>query len=170
MNITAPALKRLQVLYRQYEAHSLDVGAAREDRLAWAGARIGRRIESFSHLTVEEGILLIDTLQRTIGRKVPSKTPRRRMSRVAAEKAGTEGRRDQIHAEVTMAAGADFERIRTQLDRLGWDQAMLERWLLGARGPLKGRTVIRTLGDANKVYWALKHIPARNPNREKVIG
>jgi hypothetical protein len=163
MNITAPALKRLQVLYSQYEAHSLDApGSAREDRLAWASAQAGRVIASFKDLTVEEGIRLIDGLQRTIGRKMPSKTPRRRrMSRIAAEKAGTEGRRDQIHAESTIVGPSDLERIQAQLTRLGWDQSRLERFLLSTRSPLKGRTQVRTLGDANKIYWALKHIPAR---------
>jgi hypothetical protein len=167
MNITAPALKRLQVLYRQYEAHSLDVGAAREDRLAWAGARIGRRIDSFKLLTIEEGIQLIDGLQRALNTKVPSKTPRRRMGRQAAEKAGTEGRRDQIHAETTMASGADLERIQADLTRLGWDQARLEAFLRSPKSPTRGRTAIRTLADANKVHWALKHL---SPRKEQLAA
>jgi hypothetical protein len=168
MNITPEALKRLQVLYRQYEAHSLDVGdASREARLTWAGSQIGRAIASFSDLTVEEGIRLIDGLQRAIGRKMPSKTPRRRMSKTAAQKAGTEGRGDQIHAEATMVSADDLTRIQTQLTRLGWDQQRLERFLLSTRSPLKGRTQIRTLGDTNKVYWALKHIPAARTPQTK---
>lgn len=163
MNISAAALKRLQVLYRQYEAHSLDVGAAREDRLAWAGARIGRALASFSDLTVEEGISLIDGLQRMIGRKVPSKTPRRRrpLDRYASEKAGTEGRLDQIHAETTLVSEGDLARIQDDLRRLGWDQARLEAFLRSSRSPLKGRQQVLTLSDANKLHWALKHIPAR---------
>jgi len=78
MKITPPALRRLQVLYGQYEAHSLDCAPGREGRLAWASERTGRAIASFSELTVEEGIRLIDGLQRAVGHKVPSKTPRRR--------------------------------------------------------------------------------------------
>jgi hypothetical protein len=163
MNITAPALKRLQVLYGQYERHSLDVGdPSREARLAWASAQTRRQIASFSDLTVEEGIRLIDGLQRALGAKAPSKTPRRRrMTRHEAQKAGTEGRFDQIHAETTMVSAEDTERIQAQLTRLGWDEHRLKGFLLSSRSPLKGRTEIRTLGDANKVYWALKHIPAR---------
>lgn len=163
MNITAPALKRLQVLYRQFEAHSLDApGPAREDRLAWASKIVRRPIASFSDLTVEEGIRLIGGLQNSLGTNMPSKTPRRRrMNRHEAQKAGTEGRRDQIHAEATMASAADLERIQKQLARLGWDTARLEAFLRSSSSPLKGREQIRTLGDANKLYWALKHIPAR---------
>ena len=166
MNITAPALRRLQVLYGQYESHSLDVpNKSREERLRWANAQTGRaptnQVASFKDLTSEEGIKLIDGLQRMLQVKVPSKTPRKRMDRRGAEKAATEGRHDQIHAEITLVSAADFARIARQLTRLGWDQAGLGRFLLGSRGPLKGRSEILTLGDANKVYWALKHIPAR---------
>lgn len=159
--ISKPALRRLQVLYAQYEAHSLDCARGREGRLAWATAQTGRAIASFSGLSAEEGIRLIDGLQRAIGRKAPSKTPRRRMSRSAAEKAGTEGRRDQIHDESTMVSSADLERIQRELVRLGWDQQGLERFLRSPKSPTRGRTAIRTLGDANKVYWGLKHIPSR---------
>jgi hypothetical protein len=163
MNITAPALRRLQVLYGQYEAHSLDApGKSREDRLSFASVWTGRTIHSFSNLTVEEGISLIDGIQRMLNVKAPSKTPRRRIERKAAEKAGTEGRHDQIHNEVTLASSDDFARIQNQLTRLGWNQAGLDRFLLSSRSPLKGRGQIRTLGDANKVYWALKHIPVRD--------
>lgn len=162
MNITAPALRRLQVLYGQFERHSLDItSSSREERIAWASARIGRKIASFKDLTIEEGILLIDGLQRTLQVKAPSQTPRKRMDRKSAEKAGTEGRHDQIHAETTIVCAADFKRIQRHLTRLGWDEAGLHRFLLGSNNPLKGRTEILTLGDANKVYWALKRIPAR---------
>jgi hypothetical protein len=161
MNISKPALRRLQVLYGQYEAHSLDCGPRREGRLAWASQQTGRTITSFSNLTVEEGIRLIDGLQRAVGHKVPSKTPRRRMGRTQAEKAGTEGRRDQIHDETTMVSPADLERIRKQLDRLGWDQAGLEHFLRSPKSPTQGRVQILTLRDANRVYWGLKRIKPR---------
>lgn len=164
MNITAPALKRLQVLYGQYERHSLDApGKSREERIAWASNQVRRPIATFKDLTIDEGIRLIDNLQRALNVKAPSKTPRRSRprDRKSAEKAGTEGRRDQLHTESTMASADDFARIQAQLTRLGWNQAGLDRFLLGSRSPIKGRTVIRTLGEANKVYWALKHIPAR---------
>lgn len=159
--ISKPALRRLQVLYGQFEAHSLDCTPGREGRLAWASQATGRAIASFSELTVEEGISLIDGLQRAVGHKVPSKTrDRRPRDRYAAEKAGTEGRRDQIHNETTMASAADLERIQNDLTRLGWDQARLGAFLRSPKSPTRGRTQIRTLADANKVHWALKHIPS----------
>jgi hypothetical protein len=161
MNITPPQLRRLQVLYGQFEAHTLDVDRGRGARLNWASQRLGRVVDSFSNISIDEGRKLIDTLQGVMNVKAPSKTPRKRMQRKAAEKAGTEGRRDQIHNEVTLARPEDLERIQQQLSRLGWNQAGLDRFLLSSRSPLKGKTQIRTLGDANKVYWALKHIPIK---------
>jgi len=158
MTITAPQLRRLQVLYKQYEAHSLDTGSTREDRLTWASARIGRTIASFSDLDLDEGRKLIDGLQSALGVKLPSKTPRRRMSRRQGEKAGTEGRHDQIHDETTIAGDKDIRRIQREMDRLGWDQARLDAFLASPRGPNARRTTIHTLGDANRVYWALKHM------------
>jgi hypothetical protein len=138
MKISPKAITRLQVLYRQFEAHSLDApGPAREARLVWAAERIRRPIASFSDLTVEEGITLIDGLQRALGAKAPSKTPRRRrMTRHEAQKAGTEGRRDQLHAETTMVGAEDTARIQAQLTRLGWDEHRLKGFLLSSRSPL----------------------------------
>jgi hypothetical protein len=162
MNINPAQLKRLQVLYGQYERHSLDLsGKSREERLEWASERVGRKIASFKDLSLDEGRKLIDTLQGILQVKAPSKTPRKRMSRRDRVNAGTAGRRDQATNDVVLIGEGDLDRIKQQLTRLGWDQAQLERFLLGSRSPLKGRAQLRTLSDANRVYWALKHIPAR---------
>lgn len=159
--ITMPQLRRLQVLYRQYQHHSLDAGGSREDRLAWAAERIGRTIASFSDLTLDEGKQLIDGLQRALGVALPSKSPRRRMSRYQGEKAGTEGRHDQLHTETTLAGDKDLRRIQRELTRLGWDQTRLDAFLASPRGPNGHSTAIRTLGEANRVYWALKRMASR---------
>ena len=158
MNITAPQLRRLQVLYGQYCHHSLDTGNTREERLAFASERIGRAITSYSDLTIEEGKKLIDGLQSALGVKLPSKTPRRRMGRYQGEKAGTEGRHDQIHAETTLAGDQDIRRIQREMTRLGWDQTRLDAFLASPSGPNARSTAIRTLGEANRVYWALKRM------------
>ena len=162
-NITPAALRRLQVIYRQYEAHSLNVGGGRQDRLAWASETLGRTITSFSDLTALEGKELTDGLQNALGLKETA--PPRRYSRKEGEKAGTEGRHDQIHArESTLVGDKDIRRIQQQLTRLGWDQGRLEAFLLSPRSPNGGRKEIRTLGDANRIYWALKGMkpsPAR---------
>src|SRR5437868_2604059 len=102
MNINPKQLIRLQVLYTQFERHTLDVESGREARIAWASQQTGRAIASFKDLTLDEGKRLIDGLQRMLGVKSPNKSPRKRMGRKSAEKAGTEGRRDQIHTETTM--------------------------------------------------------------------
>lgn len=165
MNITAPQLRRLQVLYGQFCRHSLDTGTSREERLAFASARIGRKITSYSDLTIDEGKQLIDGLQRALGVALPSKTPRRRMSRHQGEKAGTEGRHDQIHSEVTLAGDQDIRRIQREMTRLGWDQQRLDAFLASPSGPNGRSTAIRTLGEANRVYWALKRMGHREERR-----
>jgi len=167
-SITAPQLKRLQVLYTQYERHSLDCpGKTREDRMRWASSATGRTIGSFKDLTADEGKRLIDGIQSTLGVKVPSKTPRRKQTRRDGEKAGTEGRSDQIHAETTLVGPRELQMIQRDLDRLGWDQTRLEAFLRSPRGPNKRSTAINTLGEANRVHWALKRI---TPDQEKAAS
>jgi len=161
MKINPAQLKRLQTLYGQYERHTLDVDGGRTARLAWASERCGRPVASFSDLTLDEGRKLIDTIQGVLSVKVPSKTPRKRMDRRSAMEAGTAGRRDNDSREIRMAGPADFERIQREMDRLGWDVEGLRRFLLGSRNPIKGSQQVRTLWEANRVYWALKNIPAR---------
>jgi len=161
ININAAQLRRLQTLYSQFERHTLDVDRGREARIAWASENCGRAIASFSDLTLDEARSLIDKLQGILGVKAASKTPRRKMSRRAAENAGTAGRHDQKHADVTMAGEDEVKLIQRDLSRLGWDQATLERFLVSPKGPLQGRTKILTVADANKIHWALKHITPR---------
>ncbi len=167
MKINPRQLRRLQTLYNQFERHTLDVDAGRDARLAWASRMTGRTIDSFNQLSLDEAKRCIDALQGVLGVKAPNRSPRPRMSRYAAEKAGTEGRRDQIHAETTLVTETDLSRIQDQLSRLGWEQPTLERFLLSSRSPLKGRTQIRTLGDSNKVLWALKRI---SPRKEQLAS
>lgn len=155
--ITAPQLKRLQVLYAQYERSSLDADCGRQGRLEWASERLGRTIASFKDISLDEAVKMIDGLQRALGVALPQK-PRRRPSRRDAQKAGTEGRHDQIHAESTIVGDKDIRRIQREMDRLGWDQHRLEAFLASPRGPNQRRTAIRTMGDANRVYWALKRM------------
>jgi hypothetical protein len=162
--ISKPQLRRLQVLYGQYAHHSLDAAPTREGRIAWASSRIGRPIDSFSDLTLDEGKKLIDGLQAALGVKLPSKTPRRRWNRRDGQKAGTEGRHDQAHEETTLVGDRDIRRIQREMNRLGWDQARLDAFLASPRGPNGRSALIRTLGEANRVYWALKHMKINKQN------
>lgn len=159
--ITKPQLRRLQVLYGQYVHHSLDAAPTREGRIEWASTQVRRTVTSFSDLSIDEGKKLIDGLQSVLGVKLPSKTPRRRWNRRDGQKAGTEGRHDQAHDETTLVGDRDIRRIQRELDRLGWDQARLDAFLASPRGPNARSTSIRTLGEANRVYWALKHMKLR---------
>jgi hypothetical protein len=162
--ITKAQLTRLQTLYSQWERHSLDApGADRCSRIAWAGAQVGREIASFSDLAMDEGKRLIDQLQSAVGHKHPSRRTRRPQTRRDGQKKGTEGRHDQIHTETTLAGPSEFSRIQRDLDRLGWDEARLWAFLRSSKGPNHGSIFIRTLGDANRIHWALKRI---TPDKE----
>jgi hypothetical protein len=154
--ISSGQMKRLQVLYGQLARHTQQ-GTDRAARLAWASQLVRRPIASFSDLTVDDARHLIDTLQGQLGVQVPAR-PRKRLDRHAAQKAGTEGRRGHASDEITLAGPSEFARIRYVLDLLGWSQAQLEGWLRSPRSPLSRNATpsIRTLYDANRVYWALK--------------
>jgi hypothetical protein len=158
--ISSGQLKRLQVLYGQLCRHT-DQRADRESRLIWASGLVERPITSFSDLTQNDARHLIDTLQGQLGIS-ESERPRRRrrLSRDAAYAAGTEGRRGNQSKSSTMVSPADLARIQYALDQLGWTQAQLEAWLRSDRSPLGKRATpeIRTLGDANRVWWALKRM------------
>ncbi len=158
MKITPPQMKRLQTVFGQQASRSLDLGNSREERLAWASNSIGRKIASFGDLTRLEAKLLIDLLQGTSTKTYATRRPQTRRE---GEKMGTEGRHDQIHAETTLVSPDDVNRVRYWLTRISWDQTRLDAFLASPRGPLGGRTTIRTLGDANRVCWALKRIAAQ---------
>jgi hypothetical protein len=154
--ITPNQMRRLQTLYGQLAAHAQE-GADRASRLRWASEQAGRSIASFSELTSQEATRLIDGLQGQLGVKAPAQK-RRRLDRDAARRAGTEGRRGDVSNQATMAGAAEFARIQHALDLLGWTQEQLDAWLRSPRSPLGRRASpsIRTLGDANRVWWALK--------------
>jgi hypothetical protein len=170
-HITGAQMKRLQTVYGLYARATMDAATfplptaqqAKAARLAWASERTGRSVQSFSELSFSEAQLLIDWLQGVLGVKAPAKK-KQRLSRSAAQQAGTAGRHDAAQTnETTMASSADLARIAHVLTLLGWEQAQLEAFLRSSRTPLRGRSnpAIRTLSDANKVYWALKRIAER---------
>ena len=166
--ITSPQLKRLQVLYSQMARRTFE-GTDRESRLAWASKLCCRPITSFSDLTQDDARHLIDTLQAQLGVKAPSKRPRLR--REAAERAGNEGRRRDTSNQSTMAGPQDLARIQYALDLLGWNEAQFNGWLKSTRSPLGHRSnpQILTVGDANRVWWALKNMAkARGLWKEKL--
>ena len=172
--ITSGQMRRLQTLYGQFAAHAIE-GNDRAARLAWASEQAGRAVVSFGDLTGEEAHRLIDGLQGQMHMKFPASQAVRkrakRLDRDAAHRAGTEGRRGNESKEMTMAGAAEFARIQYVLDLIGWNHAQLDAWLSSARSPLGRRAnpSIRTLGDANRVWWALKRMAkTRGLWKEKV--
>lgn len=159
MSISKGQLVRLQILYQQLAHHELGMGLSREERMAWTSARLHKPVTSFSNLSREDAGWLIDQIQQHLGIKVPVK-PRKRLDRDAAHSAGTEGRRKDDGKQATLAGAAEFARIHYVLDVLGWNEQQLDGWLRSSRSPLGHRATptIRTLGDANRVWWALKRM------------
>lgn len=158
--ITSGQLKRLQVLYSQLARRTFDGGnGGRDARLQWASRLLNRSISSFSEITQNEARHLIDTTQAQLGVKAPSHK-RPRMDREMARRAGTEGRKGLATPSATLAGPAELARIQYALDLLGWSQAQLEGWLRSSRSPLSAKAdpKIRTLGEANRVWWALKRM------------
>lgn len=165
--ITSGQMKRLQVVYAQLARRTME-GTDRASRLAWAEFMIGRPIATFRDLTQAEARYLIDATQGQLGTKMP---PKKRLDRDAAHRAGMEGRRSDASNQSTMVSPADLARIQHALDILGWSHTQLDAWLRSPSSPLGNRshTEIRTLGDANRVWWALKRMAvARGLWREKI--
>lgn len=163
--ISAPALKRLSTLYSLAAKHH-DFGTSREERIEWAARILNHPVASFKELSAGDAKLLIDTLQISLG-QAETAAPRRGYSSTRdRQKQGTEGRRDQLHAETTILDGDEevLSKIQLEMSTLGWDMDRLAAFLRSSHGPLNGRTHIRTLADANRVHWALKRIAHRKEN------
>jgi hypothetical protein len=166
--ISSPALKRLQVLWRQYAQREIGVNDDRASRLAWATRELGRTVDSFKGLSVGEAKTLIDALQGALGipQTVPSRAPsraggRRISDRTRAHAAGTEGRKGKRAGALTLVSAAELEMISELITKLGWDRSRFEAWLRSPSGPLGGRSQIRTLAEANAVIWPMKKMLRR---------
>ena len=63
-----------------------------------------------------------------------------------------------------MASADDLARIDEALQRLRWTKEQFDSWLKSGSSPLKqkdGDVAIRTVAEANKVWWALKAMLVR---------
>lgn len=170
--ISRDQLKRLQTLWGKYASHEM-VKNSRDERLRWANEHLYhmqgklRGLMSFKELTQSEASDLINLLQGELGiaESRPAKNPRAGYSRHyrdrdAAHAAGTEGRRKSGRKQSTIATTEDLAMIEAQLSLMGWNRARLDAFLQSASSPIKNRSnpQLRTLGDVNKVLWALKRI------------
>jgi hypothetical protein len=176
-NITRDQMKRLQTLWGQYARKSSWDNGGREQRLSWASAITKRTITSFSNLSLSEASDLINLLQGELGIKESSPAVRKRRlrsrikDRDQARAAGTEGRRGQRDT-FTIAAAEDVAMIDAQLDAMAWTRVRLDALLHSSSSPLgrRGNPEIRTVGDVNRVLWALKRIAKAAPRQEASRG
>jgi hypothetical protein len=165
--ISDAQLTRIQVLWTQY-FHREMIKNSRDERLRWASQQIKRAISSFKELTLSEASDLINLLQSEMGIKEssPAVRPRRFRSRIKdrdhAHAAGTEGRRGS-RGKFTIATSDDLNMIDSQLTAMEWTRERLDAFLTSPSSPLRTshNRQLRTVGDVNRVLWALKGIAAR---------
>ncbi len=166
----------LQSLYSKWQAHSIqDSGDPRTARLLWASENIERKVASFKELTSDEARRLIDALKQSMGQAL-TRQPRawRHINeRRRAQSAGTAGRKGVRATTIYMVSADDLARIDEAIVRLEWTHERFKSWLNSQYSPLGNRTdrQIRTLADANSVWWALKamlkHAGRWRPDDEK---
>lgn len=156
--ISNAQLGKAQTLFSQLlRNQAMDFAGAdpREARLHWAGHLLKRPLSSFKELSRSEAHKLINGLNRALG-IAPQK--RRR----SAMEAGTQGRKSSAGNKVDVLAGQeDFDRIRAGIERLGWDEPHFQKWLQSPCSPVPYPHQIRTLADANRVWWAIKRMLIR---------
>jgi hypothetical protein len=165
--ISDAQLKRLQVLWNKYVSREM-IKNSRDERLRWASQQIKRAISSFKELRLSEASDLINLLQSEMGIKEssPAVRPRRFRSRMKdrdqAHAAGTEGRRGS-RDKFTIATADDLAMIDTMLTEMEWTRERLDAFLSSPSSPLRTshNRQLRTVGDVNRVLWALKGIAAR---------
>jgi hypothetical protein len=163
---TGAQLTALHALYSKWHSHCIqDATDPRAARVAWASESIGREITSFKELTRDEARRLIDVLKTSLGQKLTRQPrPWRRIrERDRAHEAGTAGRKNAKPGVIQLVSPDDLARINEALERLGWTEECFQLWLQSASSPLhKPDMAIRTVAEANKVWWALKAMIVRN--------
>ena len=149
----------LQTTWAQYAQHSLDVGGCgdRSARLEFARTVIGRKVESYSELTHDEASKVLDRLRQILGQPT-NRRPRSRMrDRRDAREAGLAGRRGDSDNSVSLVSAADLARIDDAIRRLKWTRERFDAWLRSSSSPIRRpNPQIRTVADANRVWWPLK--------------
>lgn len=155
--ISAGQRKKLIVLWNDYAKRSLDVvGDERAARLNWASGLMQRKIGSFNDLTAMEAARAISTLNKSMG--MPAHKPR---SRERGTAAGTHGRRGSDRSVAEIVSSDDLARIERAIERLGWDRKRFDAWLDSPSSPLGRHKHIKTVADANRVWWAMKRLLQR---------
>ena len=156
----------LQSLYSKWQAHTIeDLADPRAARMEWASENIGHAVSSFKELTSDEARRLIDVLKESMGQALTRQPrPWRRVSeRTRAHEAGTAGRKGVRSSIIQLASPDDLARVNEALNRLGWTEDRFKMWLHSSSSPVRNiGDSIRTVSEANKVWWALKAMLVRN--------
>jgi hypothetical protein len=157
----------LHAIYSKWESHAIqEARDSRAERLAWASGEIGHPISSFTDLTRDEARQLIDALKGSIGQAItePPQPWRRVRARDRAHATGTAGRKGSSSSFIQMASPDDHARIQEALRRLGWSSEQFQSWLQSKYSPTTShdQVVIRTVAEANRVWWALKAMLRRS--------
>jgi hypothetical protein len=171
--ISRDQLKRLQTLWSKYARHELWDNSSRGQRISWASAVTKRQLSSFNDLTSSEASTLISLIQAEMGiaETSPARAKRQYRSRIKdrdqAHAAGTEGRRGKSNS-LTIATSEDLAMVDAQLTSMEWTRALLDAFLASSSSPLGKRSnpQLRTLGDVNRVLWALKRIARKSKSTE----
>lgn len=150
--ITARQMKRLQTLWGLFCAQARLDAKDRAARLGWVAGAVGRQIGSFRELTAAEAKTAIDAVQKHLP---PELLRRQRPPRRLAQAYGTAGRRGRSDKEVRFADAETWRLLDGLLGKLGWSRERLDAFLRSSKSPVRNG-VIRTLGEANRVIWALK--------------
>lgn len=149
--ITTAQLCKLQTLWgqRMHAAGVSDQDEARDLRYQFIAQATSGRAHKTKELSYADARLILQLLsgQGTL----------RIADGEAAWAAGNHGRRDVDQAADVLAGEQQFAFLRVLRDELGWDQARLDAFIAHQLG---GRP-IRTMGNCNKVAWALKAILRR---------
>jgi hypothetical protein len=156
-------MKRLQTLWGLFCRQSQLDPKDRAARLGWLAGALGRQLGSTKELTVEEAITAIQAIQKHLP---PELLRRKRPERRLAHAYGTAGRRGADAKTVRMADADTWSLIDRLLGQLGWTRDRLDAFIRSSKSPLGGR-LIQTLGDANRVIWALKSMLRRADSSAK---
>jgi hypothetical protein len=153
-NISGAQLQALHVLYSRFAEHvhdgeTLNEDAGRHRRLAWAQEQLGRPVDSFRNLTMNDAAKLIDSLKSLLGQPViaPRRPPRSRS-------------RQRDSKVVAMATQHDFRKVELLREAYGMTVEQFDHWLASPHSPTQGRKLV-TAANCRAVCVALRQMLRR---------
>src|SRR5882724_12593840 len=134
--ITPKQMRRLQTLWGLLCARMGEDAKARAPRLAWVSTKIGREIQSFNALTLNEAKLGIREMQKLL----PADQVKR-ANRGAAKAYGTAGRKGFASKEIRLADAQTWALLDRLLAQLGWSRERLDAFIRSAKSPTQGQMI-----------------------------